>query len=193
MVTRSGVGSTRITLSDCGTKDSKLEDTRANTTDVNPCLSLIRSHSTSPAARVLRESHKSRGIDIAKTKARKPLDPRAGEPVRVKASNTVRLKVSPAQEDGLKSHFVPSTPSTLQKVARAFADAPELLGLAALLTLLSRPPGFLPRHTAPTAGHGWRPRAPSVPRSLRNAYICRPRRRNYPHDATSSLPRRPRK
>ena len=63
MVTRSGVGTTSVTLSDRGTKDSKVEDTGANTTDVNPCISLIGPHSTSPAARGLRESQHHSGIN----------------------------------------------------------------------------------------------------------------------------------
>ena len=34
MVTRTGVGTTRVTRSDCGTKDSKVEDMRASAMDV---------------------------------------------------------------------------------------------------------------------------------------------------------------
>jgi hypothetical protein len=63
MVTRSGVGTTSVTLSDRGTKDNKVEDTVANTMDVNPCISLIRTQSTRAAARGLRESQNSSGID----------------------------------------------------------------------------------------------------------------------------------
>jgi hypothetical protein len=54
MVTRSGVGTTSVTLSDRGTEDSKVEDMVANTMDVNPCISLIRPQSTRAAARGLR-------------------------------------------------------------------------------------------------------------------------------------------
>jgi hypothetical protein len=63
MVTRSGVGATRVTLSDRGTKDSKVEDTGASTMDVNPCVFPIRPHSTSLAARELRENQTSAPVD----------------------------------------------------------------------------------------------------------------------------------
>ena len=63
MVTRSGLGATRVTLSDRGTKDSKVEDTGASTMDVNPCVFPIRPHSTSLAARELRENQCHSGID----------------------------------------------------------------------------------------------------------------------------------
>ena len=66
MVTCSGVGTTSITLSDRGTKDSKVEDTEENTTDVSPCISLIRPHSTSLAARSLRESQNAGATDSRK-------------------------------------------------------------------------------------------------------------------------------
>jgi MFS family permease len=44
--------------------------------------------------------------------------------------------------------------------------------LAALLTLLFAAAWFLPRRTGVGAGHGWRPRAPSVPRNLRKAFAA---------------------
>lgn len=47
MITRSEVGITRVTLSERGTKASKVEDTAASTMDVNPHVSLICRGSTS--------------------------------------------------------------------------------------------------------------------------------------------------
>ncbi|HEY1953746.1 MAG TPA: hypothetical protein VGG76_13160, partial [Gemmatimonadaceae bacterium] len=62
-MTRSDVGSTRVTLSERGTKDSRLERTRLSTMDVNPRVSLIRQSSTSPAARKVRENQFHSGIN----------------------------------------------------------------------------------------------------------------------------------
>jgi len=43
--------------------------------------------------------------------------------------------------------------------------------LAALLTLLFAAAWFLPRSTGTTAGNGWHPRAPSIPRHVRKPFV----------------------
>jgi hypothetical protein len=63
IVTRSGIGGTRVTLSERGTKDNKAENTGSGTMRVNPCLSLIRRHTTGPAALELRDDQFPSDID----------------------------------------------------------------------------------------------------------------------------------
>jgi hypothetical protein len=54
--TRPRVGPTSVTLSDRGTRDSKVEDTGANTTDVHSCFPLFPLHNTRAGERGFRES-----------------------------------------------------------------------------------------------------------------------------------------
>ena len=57
MVTHVAPDSTRVTLSECGMKDSKVGDMGATTMDVTPWLSTIHLRSTRLAARKVRENH----------------------------------------------------------------------------------------------------------------------------------------
>jgi hypothetical protein len=56
IVRHSLVGSTRVILSERGTKDSKVEDADLSTMDVNPCVSPIQPSGTRSSARKVREN-----------------------------------------------------------------------------------------------------------------------------------------
>ena len=63
MVTLPVVGSTRVTLSERGMKDSRVGDTGGTAREVERCLCVIRPRRTSPTARKVRENQTSRPVD----------------------------------------------------------------------------------------------------------------------------------
>jgi len=63
MVTHPVVGSTRVTLREGGTKDSRVKDTGGTARKVEPCLCVIHPRRTSPTARKVRENPDYAGDD----------------------------------------------------------------------------------------------------------------------------------